>query len=199
MLQDLAYMVVYVRDLDKCASFYRDVLGMPADDTTKGRVQFKSSGAGLVLMPKTGQARVTDGNPVHIAYHVDNLDDVYRALTTQNVKFLAQPVATEFGKQATICDPEDNVIDLIEWSLAASTPAVSNRTLVNDILQKSPEAMEVLEEHGIRICGGCIVLLNGSVRETAEYSGLSATETSELVEELNEKLSSQATSTEATG
>ena len=65
---------------------------------------------------------------------------------------------------------------------------VSDRTVVNEILQKSPEAMEVLEEHGIRICGGCIVLLNGSVRETAEYSGLSASETSELVHELNEQV-----------
>jgi hypothetical protein len=52
--------------------------------------------------------------------------------------------------------------------------------------------MGVLEDHGIRICGGCIVLLNGSVRETAEYSGLSAVETSEMVEELNEKVSGGA-------
>lgn len=69
----------------------------------------------------------------------------------------------------------------------ASAP-VSDATIVNDILARSPEAMEVLEEHGIRICGGCIILLNGSVRETAEYSGLSATEASTLVEELNDKV-----------
>ncbi len=48
--------------------------------------------------------------------------------------------------------------------------------------------MEVLEDHGIRICGGCIVLLNASVRETAEYSGLSAAEASKMVEELDEKI-----------
>jgi hypothetical protein len=65
---------------------------------------------------------------------------------------------------------------------------VTDKTMVNDILAQSPEAMQVLEDHGIRICGGCIVLLNSSVRQTAEYSGLAPTETSALVEELNEKI-----------
>ncbi|MDE3091408.1 MAG: hypothetical protein KGJ80_18735, partial [Chloroflexota bacterium] len=52
-------------------------------------------------------------------------------------------------------------------------------------------AMQVFENHGIRICGGCIVLLNASVRETAEYSGLSRREASELVSELNEKVNKE--------
>jgi hypothetical protein len=52
--------------------------------------------------------------------------------------------------------------------------------------------MEVFENHGIRICGGCLVLLNAPVYETAEYSGLDNEESSALVEELNDKLAELA-------
>jgi catechol 2,3-dioxygenase-like lactoylglutathione lyase family enzyme len=187
MLQDLAYTIIYVSDIDKSTAFYRDVLGIPLDYAVEGWTQFKSDGAALVLHPQVEQQKVQPGSAAHIAFRVDDLDAEYERLSAHAVKFLAPPAKAAFGKHATLLDPEGNPIDLIEW---AGKPArvVSSETVVNDILKDSPEAMEVLEEHGIRICGGCIVLLNASVRETAEYSGLSAAETSELVEELSEKV-----------
>lgn len=187
MLSDLAYTIVYVNDMDKCTAFYRDVLGLPVDYVAMGWTQFKSIGAALVLHPRTNETEISGRNSVHMTFRVDNLDLTYRQLAEQSVKFLAPPSTASFGKHATLCDPEGNPIDLIEW---ASPPAkaVSDDTIVNDILHQSPEAMEVLEEHGIRICGGCIVLLNGSVRETADYSGLSASETAQMVRELNGKI-----------
>jgi predicted enzyme related to lactoylglutathione lyase len=188
MLSDLAYTIVYVNDMDKCTAFYRDVLGLPVDYVAKGWTQFKTNGAALVLHPRTGGPEAANGNSVHMAFRVENLESVYRQLAEQSVKFLAPPATASFGKHATLCDPEGNLIDLIEWA-SPPTQAVSDDTIVNDILQQSPEAMEVLEEHGIRICGGCIILLNGSVRETADYSGLSGSEMSQMVEELNEKVS----------
>jgi uncharacterized protein (TIGR02118 family) len=78
-------------------------------------------------------------------------------------------------------------VGLIESSSAGDARAISSDTIVNDVIAATPETMEVLEDHGIRICGGCIVLLNALVRETAEYSGLSPAETFALVEELNAK------------
>ncbi len=117
-----------------------------------------------------------------------DLDAEYQRLAAQSVRFLAPPAKVAFGKHATLLDPDGNPIDLIEWQAPMEARSVSDQTIVNDILSRAPEAMEVLEDHGIRICGGCIVLLNASVRETAEYSGLSAAETSAMVEELDEKI-----------
>ncbi len=197
MFDDLAYVIVYVNDMAKSTTFYRDVLGIPLDYAAPGWTQFKSRGAALVLHPKVaahetpagvgGQA-AANGNATHLAFRVDDLDAAYRKLSAQSVKFLAPPATAGFGKHVTLFDPEGNAIDLIEWAKPHEARVVSDATIVNDILAKSPEAMEVFEEHGIRICGGCIVLLNASVRETAEYSGLLPTESSTLVEELNEKL-----------
>lgn len=188
MLDDLAYIIVYVNDMDKSAAFYRNVLGIPLDYAAPGWMQFKSRGAALVLHPKVGGQSATNGNAAHLTFRVDDLDTAYRKLSAQSVKFLAPPTTAGFGKHATLFDPDGNAIDLIEWTKPSKGRVVSDATIVNDILVESPEAMEIFEEHGIRICGGCIVLLNASVRETAEYSGLSSTESSALVEELNEKL-----------
>jgi lactoylglutathione lyase len=188
MFDHLAYTIVYVNDIEKATAFYRDVLGIPLDYVMEGWTQFKSNGAALVLHPKLEhQKSEAIGSGVRITFRVDDLDAEYRRLTAQTVEFLAPPVQAGFGKHATLLDPEGNQIDLIEWATPAEARVISDKTVVNDIVSRSPEAMEVLEDHGIRICGGCIVLLNASVRETAEYSGLSATEASKMVEELNQK------------
>ncbi len=189
MLDHLAYTVVYVNDMEKCTAFYQDVLGVPLDYAVEGWTQFKSNGAALVLHPRPEHQRgQPSGSTVHITFRVDDLDAEYQKLVAQSVHFLAPPAKVGFGKHATLLDPEGNQIDLIEWGAAKDARAVSEKTVVNDIVARSPEAMEVLEDHGIRICGGCIVLLNASVRETAEYSGLSEHEAAEMVEELNNKL-----------
>jgi lactoylglutathione lyase len=193
MLDHLAYTVVYVSDMEKSIAFYRDVLGVPLDYAVEGWTQFESNGAALVLHPRLEQHKSqSSGSAVRITFRVDDLDAEYRRLIAQSVRFLAPPATVAFGKHATLLDPEGNPIDLIEWAAPRQARIVSDSTVVNDIIARSSEAMGVLEDHGIRICGGCIVLLNASVRETAEYSGLSAVETSEMVEELNEKVSGGA-------
>jgi lactoylglutathione lyase len=193
MLDHLAYTVVYVTDMEKSIAFYRDVLGIPIDYAVDGWTQFKLNGAALVLRPKLEyQKPQPSSSAVHITFRVVDLDAEYRRLIAQLVRFLAPPATVGFGKHATLLDPEGNPIDLIEWAAPQQARIVSDSTVVNDIIAQSSEAMGVLEDHGIRICGGCIVLLNASVRETAEYSGLSAAEASEMVEELNEKVNGGA-------
>ncbi|MBI3915238.1 MAG: VOC family protein [Chloroflexi bacterium] len=189
MLHDLAYSIIYVSDLDRATAFYRDVLGIPLDYTAPGWVQFKTPGAAIVLHPRV--EAMSDGNSVHLSFRVDDIGETHRALAEKGVKFLAPPATAGFGKHATFLDLDDNQIDLIEWKSPVEGRAISGETRVNDVIAAMPEAMEVFEAHGIRICGGCIVLLNASVHETAEYSGLLAEETSAMVQELNETVSRQ--------
>ena len=188
MLFDLAYTVVYVSDMDKSIAFYRDVLGIPLDYAAPGWVQFKSHGAALVLHPRLEHQSNASDAQVHITFRVDDLNAVYADLIARAVRFAAPPATVGFGKHATLFDPDGNAIDLIEWAKSNEARAVTHATIVNDLVSKTPEAMEVLEEHSIRICGGCIILLNASMREAAEFSGLSPAETGVMVEEMNEKL-----------
>jgi lactoylglutathione lyase len=190
MLRDLAFTVIYVSDMDKSTTFYRDVLGIPLDYGVPGWTQFKSRGAALVLRPKVKKKSNHGEQEVHITFRVDDLAAAYAELTTRSVQFLAPPATIGFGKHATLYDPDGHAIDLIEWAQPQAR-VVTGETIVNDIVSKSPDAMEALEDHGIRICGGCIVLLNATVSATAEYSGLSPSESSDLVEELNKKLTNR--------
>ncbi len=191
-LRDLAFTILYVDDMERATEFYRDVIGLPLAYSTRGWTQFDTQGAALVLHPKVPQQKDAPrrANSTHIAFRVDDLDAEYRRLAEREVRFHAPPASANFGKHATLIDPDGNEIDLIEWNQAP--PRVTAATRVNDIIAPHPETMEVFEEHGIRICGGCLVLLNAPVYETAEFSGLNSQESSQLVEELNEKLSELA-------
>ncbi|MBI3537913.1 MAG: VOC family protein [Chloroflexi bacterium] len=186
MLSDLAYTIIYVNDIEKSTAFYRDVLGIPLDYAAPGWVQFKARGAAIVLHPRVDA--FANGNAVHLTFRVVDLDATHQSLYARGVRFVAPPKATSFGKHATLFDPDNNLIDLIEWKSPTEARVISGETVVNEILARAPQAMEVLEEHGIRICGGCIVLLNASVQDTAAYSGLLADETKKLIEELSKSI-----------
>ncbi len=192
-LHDLAFTILYVDDIERATQFYREVVGLPLAFSAPGWVQFNTNGAALVLHPKlpTQKQGGLDGQRTHFAFRVDDLDAEYERLKAKQVQFVAPPVSADFGEHATFLDPEGNAIDLLEWKQAPAI-LVTQDSIVNDIIIQHPETMEVFEDHGIRICGGCLVLLNAPVYETAEYSGLGAQESSELVEELNEKLSELA-------
>jgi lactoylglutathione lyase len=189
-IQDLAFAILYVEDMERETAFYRDVIGLPIEYATKGWVQFKTNGAALVLHPKLVPQKEMPrpANLTHIAFRVDDLDTEFKRLSGHQVKFHAPPATAGFGKHATCLDPEGNEIDLLEWAHRPPAAGVTADTVVNNIINPHPETMEVFENHGIRICGGCLVLLNAPVYETAEFSGLNSEETSVLVQELNDKL-----------
>lgn len=192
-MSDLAaFTVIPVSDLSRCTEFLRDELGLLVRRQAADWTELGSAGGTVILQKQTARAGAALNRPVHLGIRVDDLDETYKQLRSRSVRFVRPPSAAPWGKQATLQDPEGNEIDLVEESTSAGDRTISDETVVNDVLLKNPEAMEVLEEHGIRICGGCIVLLNGTIRETAEYSGLLATEAHELVEELNEKVNTGA-------
>ncbi len=192
-LRDLAFTILYVDDIERETKFYRDILGLPLAFSAPGWVQFDTQGAALVLHPKTAAQKEVqcNGSFTHVSFRVDDLQSEYGRLVERHVDFLAPPAAADFGKHATLVDPEGNAIDLVEWR-SAPPVAVTANSVVNNIINNHPETMEVFENHGIRICGGCLVLLNSPVYETAEYSGLGEAEASRLLQELNQKLAEPA-------
>ncbi len=185
-MRDLALSIIYVDELDRAVDFYGKVLGLSPAASAPGWVRFDLNGAALIL--RRGRAVPQNGHDgkTRFALQVENLDEECRRMKEKGVECGAAARA-DFGREAIIPDPEGNVVELIEWD-AAAAGAVTKDSTVNDIINQHPETMEVFEEHGIRICGGCLVLLNSPVYETAEYSGLGSKESDSLVDELNRKL-----------
>ncbi len=186
-LADSPLTILYVNDLDRATGFYRDVLRLPLARSSPESAQFGKSGGGLIIRQRRSGGEENGARGAHLAFAVDNLDTECNRLTARQVNFMSAPATGEFGRQATLVDPDGNTIDLIEWRPeAAGTVTLDSN--VNEILNGHPETMEVFEDFGIRICGGCLVLLNAPVYETAEYSGLNAGQSASLVEKLNAKL-----------
>lgn len=183
---ELAFTVIPVKDLERAANFYHGALGLPFDEKPVSGGVVKLSGSPIVL-EQQGAAE-TDGQMrhAHLAFRVQDLRAEYGRLVKRQVKFRSAPVQHDDRWEATALDPDGNEIDLIEYK--AQAEVVTSETVVNDVIFPHPETMEVFEDHGIRICGGCLVLLNAPVRETAEYSGLNRSESAQLVNELNQKL-----------
>ncbi len=190
MSQGNAFTLVQVRNLAACTEFLRDGLGMTLEESSEKWARLAIDGTVVILKASEEGSHNSRVQKVRLGLAVEDLESVCQKLKERSVKFVAAPHQTELGLEATCLDPEGNLIDLIHLPRQAGgrLGRVTERSVVNDILVHSPEAMEVLEEHGIRICGGCIVLLNGTVRETAEYSGLLGKEAATLVEELNQKI-----------
>ncbi len=188
MSEPFACTAIPVRDLDKCSTFLREKLGFSMVRTAENWTQLSAQGAQVVLFKQMNSGPIHAAQGARLALGVEKLEETYRTLCDLSVPFKHPPEPMPFGQCATAVDPEGNEIDLVQWTDSPAGGVISSESVVNDILARNPEAMEVLEDHGIRICGGCIVLLNGTVQETAEYSGLLPAEASELVEELNDKV-----------
>lgn len=188
-IQNRAFVTLFLDDIERARAFYRDVIGLPLSHSSSEWMQFGTNGVLLVLQPKTASRRDShaDSNLSHMGLQVDDVESEYRRLSARQVKFTSPPMDTQFGKHATFVDPEGNEIDLLELR-PPPIESVTGDTLVNNIVAKHPETMEVFEKHGIRFCGGCLVLLNAPVHETAEYSGLNEKQANALVGELNGKL-----------
>ncbi|MGE5140013.1 MAG: VOC family protein [Rudaea sp.] len=185
-IRDLALSIIDVDDLDRAVDFYGNLLGLPPAYTASNWARFELHGAALILRGVAAPGRKAQGGRMRLAFQVQNLDEECRRLKEKGIECAAAE-QTDFGAAATIVDPEGNSIELIAWNPPA-TAAVTLDSTVNDIINQHPETMEVFEDHGIRICGGCLVLLNAPVYETAEYSGLGSRESAVLVDELNRKL-----------
>jgi catechol-2,3-dioxygenase len=184
---ELAFTVIPVRDLQRAADFYHGALGLPFDEKPVSGGGLRLSGSPVALEQQA--ASVTDGQMrhAHLAFRVQDLRAEYGRLVKRHVKFHSAPLEHDDRWTATALDPDGNEIDLIEYKAQARI-VVTPETVVNDVMFPHPETMEVFEDHSIRICGGCLVLLNAPVRETAEYSGLNRSESAQLVQELNQKL-----------
>jgi lactoylglutathione lyase len=184
-----AIVIQYVENIERATSFYRDTLGLPLGFSAPGWVQFDAGGSAILLHTLTTSEHGANSPPgdTRLGFQVNGLEGIFERLTANGIRFVAPPSDTPFGRHATVLDSEGNEIELLELDLAAKA-SVTGETIVNNVIAKHPETMEVFENHGIRICGGCLVLLNAPVYETAEYSGLDPKESSELIQELNDKM-----------
>jgi lactoylglutathione lyase len=122
-VKKLLHTRMRVSDMDQTINFYTDVLGL---EVLERKVSPRGShlaflkvpnGEELIELcsfPSSGPVRVQE-DLVHLAFQVDNLDDMITTLTTQGIAITDGPTTTSSGSRFIFIDaPDGYEVELIE-------------------------------------------------------------------------------------
>ena len=123
MLHSVDATVLFVRDLAKCLTFYRDTLGLPVTESTPERASFQMDNVYFLLLEVSAAAHMIsddanalkiEGAPrVLLAAGVEDVDAAYEALKARGVTLLRPPTNQPWGlRTAYFADPEGNLWEI---------------------------------------------------------------------------------------
>ena len=112
------YAIIFVSDMKRSVSFYRDVLGLPLKFETPGWTEFATEGATLALHASEGpntdkdkSAKVPAGR-CRPGLSVPNLDEFHKRMIEQNVTCLQEPKDVFGARIAQYLDPDELAISV---------------------------------------------------------------------------------------
>jgi len=121
MIRNIVATVLFVRDLDRCLTFYRDTLGLEMQNSDPHSAAFRMANIYFLLLDVSAAARLIgsveselnieiEGGPRGLlAAEVEDVDATYEKLKARGVTFLRSPIDQPWGKRtAHFVDPEGN-------------------------------------------------------------------------------------------
>ncbi len=123
MLHAVVAMVLFVRDLAKCTTFYRDTLGLQVKESNPDSVGFslgdqyflllEVSAAAHLISEEALELKIEGGPRGLLAAGVEDVDAAYEALKARGVTFLRPPTNQPWGlRTAYFADPEGNLWEI---------------------------------------------------------------------------------------
>ena len=114
------YVIVFVSDMKRAVSFYRDVIGLPLKFESPGWTEFATDGATLALHASEGPTSDGD-NPRQATagrcrpgLSVANLDEFHSRMVERNVRCIQEPTETFGARIAQYVDPDGLAISVGE-------------------------------------------------------------------------------------
>ena len=125
MIDHVNALVIPVRDVEKCALFYRDKLGFSLDQLEKDEAYLTIGQGGLVLALKSLQLSASEISAErirpeedgirrnHCVTFVSDIDSTFSELKAKGVSFVNPPTTREGGwRTAHFEDPEGNLWEI---------------------------------------------------------------------------------------
>ncbi len=113
-------IMYFVRDLNKSAKFYEDILGMKRRWTDKERgmigFTFQDSDSELALY---NDLKIPNYN---FSFLVKNVDNFCKEFKENGYRIKTKPIGVRCGKYAIPLDPNDNIIPIIDLTKFGSKP-----------------------------------------------------------------------------
>lgn len=117
LITSIKYVCIYASEFDRSLAFYRDGLGLQVTYKEDGFAQFNTEGTILTLERggmKSEEPKDYKKVGVLIQFEVEDIEKVVMAMKQKNVKFTQTITDIEFGRVATVVDPDGNQIQLLE-------------------------------------------------------------------------------------
>lgn len=104
-------VIFYVRDLERSAKWYADILGIPARHKEAGWAELDTKGVTLCLHDGREGGRVKD--PTAVGFKVEDFDAAYRSLRLREVPSLSEPFSPTPGVRClSFQDPDGNLLGI---------------------------------------------------------------------------------------
>jgi len=114
------YAIVFVSDMKRSVSFYRDVLGLPLKFESPGWTEFVTSGATLALH-LSARSNPAEDDPKQVlagrcrpGLSVPNLDEFHQRMVERNVPCFQEPKEVFGARIAQYGDPDGLAISVSE-------------------------------------------------------------------------------------
>lgn len=123
MFHRIAATVVFVKDVAKCKTFYRDTLGLEVTESDSEHVAVHMENVYFLLLEVSAAAHMiseeelelkVEGGPRGLlAAGVEDVDAAYETLKARGVTFLRPPTDQPWGlRTAYFADPEGNLWEI---------------------------------------------------------------------------------------
>jgi lactoylglutathione lyase len=123
VFHSVAATVLFVRDLARCLTFYRDTLGLQVTESTPERASFQMdnvyfllleiSAAAHMISEEANALKIEGGPRVLLAAGVEDVDTAYEVLKAKGVTLLRPPTNQPWGlRTAYFADPEGNLWEI---------------------------------------------------------------------------------------
>ncbi len=114
----VSYAILFVSDMKRAVSFYRDVMGLPLKFESPAWTEFATEGATLALHQSTGAGSAKD-DPRHEpagrcrpGLTVADLDEFHLRMVERNVVCVQPPTETFGARIAQYADPDGLVVSV---------------------------------------------------------------------------------------
>lgn len=125
MFNKIDATVLFVKNLDNCTAFYRDVLGLEVTFSDDVSIGFRVEGQDFLLLKFSSAVEMigeealssNDGGAckVLLCAGVENVDAVHAALEAKGVAFIRPPINQPWGRRtAYFADPEGNLWEIFQ-------------------------------------------------------------------------------------
>lgn len=108
----VSYAIVFVGDMKRAVSFYRDVMGLPLRFESPGWTEFATDGATLALHLTEGPDTAPGGCRPGLS--VPNLDEFHKRMVERNVPCIQEPKEMFGARLAQYADPDGLAISVGE-------------------------------------------------------------------------------------